>query len=155
MCELEAALALIQAVSTTPMWLLTRKLPRQRAGMRDLELEVIVSGKKRLVPRLKTATSSFDGAVRLSFHSRGAVRNLYLEPQPSLTIGDGFDVVLSVRAVGLNFRDVLNVLGEYPGDPGPPGGHTAGTVTQATDTALQAVDMDVVGLAHADRKSVV
>lgn len=31
-------------------------------------------------------------------------------------------------AVGLNFRDVLNVLGMYPGDPGPPGGDCAGIV---------------------------
>ena len=30
--------------------------------------------------------------------------------------------------MGLNFRDVLNVLGEYPGDPGPPGGDCAGLV---------------------------
>ena len=28
---------------------------------------------------------------------------------------------VDVRAVGINFRDVLNVLGMYPGDPGPPG----------------------------------
>ena len=34
--------------------------------------------------------------------------------------------VVRVRAVGLNFRDVLNVLGEYPGDPGPPGADCAG-----------------------------
>ena len=36
-----------------------------------------------------------------------------------------------MRAVGLNFRDVINVLGEYPGDPGPPGGDCAGVVLQA------------------------
>ena len=35
---------------------------------------------------------------------------------------------LTVRAVGLNFRDVLNVLGMYPGDPGQPGGDCAGVV---------------------------
>ena len=29
------------------------------------------------------------------------------------------------RAWGLNFRDVLNVLGMYPGDPGDPGGDCA------------------------------
>ena len=33
-----------------------------------------------------------------------------------------------VKAVGLNFRDVLNVLGMYPGDPGDPGGDVAGIV---------------------------
>ena len=29
--------------------------------------------------------------------------------------------LVAVGAVGLNFRDVLNVLGMYPGDPGAPG----------------------------------
>ncbi|KAK9815594.1 hypothetical protein WJX72_006498 [[Myrmecia] bisecta] len=33
-----------------------------------------------------------------------------------------------VKAVGINFRDVLNVLGMYPGDPGPPGGDCSGTI---------------------------
>lgn len=33
-----------------------------------------------------------------------------------------------MKAVGLNFRDVLNVLGMYPGDPGEPGGDVAGIV---------------------------
>ena len=37
-------------------------------------------------------------------------------------------VQVAVRAVGLNFRDVLNCLGMYPGNPGPPGGDCAGTV---------------------------
>ena len=30
-------------------------------------------------------------------------------------------VLVSVTSTGLNFRDVLNVLGMYLGDPGPPG----------------------------------
>jgi NADPH:quinone reductase-like Zn-dependent oxidoreductase/acyl carrier protein len=38
-------------------------------------------------------------------------------------------VILNVCSVGLNFRDVLNVLGMYPGDPGPPGGDCAGIIT--------------------------
>jgi hypothetical protein len=37
-------------------------------------------------------------------------------------------VQVSVMAVGLNFRDVLNILGMYPGDPGDPGGDCAGVV---------------------------
>jgi len=37
-------------------------------------------------------------------------------------------LLLAVHAVGLNFRDVLNVLGMYPGDPGPPGGDCSGVV---------------------------
>ena len=39
-------------------------------------------------------------------------------------------VQVRVEAAGLNFRDVLNVLGLYPGDPGPIGGDFAGVVTQ-------------------------
>ena len=33
-----------------------------------------------------------------------------------------------MRATGLNFRDVLNVLDLYPGDPGPLGGECAGEI---------------------------
>ena len=54
-----------------------------------------------------------------------------------------------MRAVGLNFRDVLNVLGEYPGDPGPPGGDAAGVVGEA----LLSAD-SMFGLAHAPLASV-
>ena len=35
-----------------------------------------------------------------------------------------------MEAAGLNFRDVLNVLGLYPGDPGPIGGDLCGVVTE-------------------------
>eukprot|EP00775_Hariotina_reticulata_P007135 gene7135-7350_t len=46
--------------------------------------------------------------------------------------------LLSVKAVGINFRDVLNVLGMYPGDPGAPGSDVAGLVVQAgPDSSLQ------------------
>jgi NADPH:quinone reductase-like Zn-dependent oxidoreductase len=38
------------------------------------------------------------------------------------------EVLLAVKAVGINFRDVLNVLGMYPGDPGAPGSDVAGVV---------------------------
>ena len=38
---------------------------------------------------------------------------------------------VAVKAVGLNFRDVLNVLGMYPGDPGAPGNDCAGVIMDA------------------------
>ena len=41
-----------------------------------------------------------------------------------------FALQVAVKAVGLNFRDVLNVLGMYPGDPGAPGADCAGVVMQ-------------------------
>ncbi len=37
-------------------------------------------------------------------------------------------IEIRVRATGLNFRDVLNVLDLYPGDPGPLGGECSGEV---------------------------
>ena len=39
------------------------------------------------------------------------------------------ELEIEVHATGLNFKDVLNVLGMYPGDAGPLGGECAGRVT--------------------------
>ncbi|MBX7449233.1 SDR family NAD(P)-dependent oxidoreductase [Mycolicibacterium sp. 3033] len=60
---------------------------------------------------------------------RGAIDNLRLTEAEIEPPADGY-VQVRVEAAGLNFRDVLNVLGLYPGDPGPIGGDFAGTVTQ-------------------------
>ena len=61
---------------------------------------------------------------------RGAIDNLHLVethvPPPSAG-----QVQIRVEAAGLNFRDVLNVLGLYPGDPGRiGGGDLSGVVTE-------------------------
>ncbi|MED6307634.1 MAG: zinc-binding dehydrogenase, partial [Planctomycetota bacterium] len=40
-------------------------------------------------------------------------------------------LVARIQAVGLNFRDVLNVLGMYPGDPGDPGADCSGFVSSS------------------------
>ncbi|OBG21202.1 polyketide synthase [Mycolicibacterium celeriflavum] len=60
---------------------------------------------------------------------RGAIDNLRLTEADVPPPGEGY-VQVRVEAAGLNFRDVLNVLGLYPGDPGPIGGDFAGIVTQ-------------------------
>ncbi|MDT5098117.1 MAG: hypothetical protein QOC76_1854 [Mycobacterium sp.] len=60
---------------------------------------------------------------------RGAIDNLRLTETDVPTPDEGY-VQVRVDAAGLNFRDVLNVLGLYPGDPGPIGGDFAGIVTQ-------------------------
>jgi acyl transferase domain-containing protein/acyl carrier protein len=60
---------------------------------------------------------------------RGAIDNLRLTEVDVPPPADGY-VQVRVEAAGLNFRDVLNVLGLYPGDPGPIGGDFAGVVTQ-------------------------
>ena len=59
---------------------------------------------------------------------RGALKDLQLKPVKD-EAGPG-QVLVAVKAVGINFRDVLNVLGMYPGDPGPPGGDCAGVVVK-------------------------
>ncbi|WP_372512688.1 SDR family NAD(P)-dependent oxidoreductase [Mycobacterium yunnanensis] len=60
---------------------------------------------------------------------RGAIDNLRLTETDVPPPDDDY-VQVRVEAAGLNFRDVLNVLGLYPGDPGPIGGDFAGVVTQ-------------------------
>ena len=92
------------------------------------EPEATLNERKSCAPRLKTLSPSLDGLVRLHLHARGAISNLVLELLPALPPHGEAEVLLRVRAVGLNFRDVLNVVGEYPGDPGPTGGDAAGVV---------------------------
>ena len=58
-----------------------------------------------------------------------AIDNLRLTETDVPPPAEGY-VQVRVEAAGLNFRDVLNVLGLYPGDPGPIGGDFAGIVTQ-------------------------
>jgi acyl transferase domain-containing protein len=60
---------------------------------------------------------------------RGAIDNLRLT-EKELTPPEPNEVQVRIEAAGLNFRDVLNVLGLYPGDPGPIGGDLCGVVTE-------------------------
>jgi len=60
---------------------------------------------------------------------RGAIDNLHLAETDVSSPGAG-EVQIRVEAAGLNFRDVLNVLGLYPGDPGLIGGDFSGIVTE-------------------------
>ena len=106
--------------------------------------------RKSYAPRLKTANASLDGLVRLRFHARGAISNLFVDPLVGVRpLGDS-EVLVHVHAVGLNFRDVLNVLGEYPGDPGSPGGDSAGVVDDASNDAfgLSNAPLASVAIAH-------
>ena len=60
---------------------------------------------------------------------RGAIDNLRLTEMEAPPPDEGY-VQVRVEAAGLNFRDVLNVLGLYPGDPGLIGGDVSGIVTE-------------------------
>ena len=92
------------------------------------EAELAIHRNSTWAPRLDTlrVVNTFE-LVHLQLSSRGALSNLMVAPQAKFTCPpDHSAAEIAVCAVGLNFRDVLNVLGEYPGDPGPPGGDCSG-----------------------------
>ncbi|ESQ02134.1 FscE [Streptomyces sp. PVA_94-07] len=83
---------------------------------------------------------------RLDTTVPGSIDGLALVPAPeALDEPEGRAVRVEVRAAGLNFRDVLNALGMYPGEAGPLGSEAVGLVT--------AVGPDVTGIAVGDRVS--
>ena len=80
------------------------------------------------LPRLLRAQLAAPAALlHLSPRPRGSLGSLKARALAQPVPGRG-QVLLHVRAVGLNFRDVLNVLGMYPGDPGEPGSDVSGIV---------------------------
>lgn len=99
------------------------------------EPETAVRQGKFLVPRLLHWARSgqlpmprSDDYV-LAPTERGAIDNLRLT-ENEVTPPAANEVQVRIEAAGLNFRDVLNVLGLYPGDPGPIGGDLCGVVTE-------------------------
>ncbi|HTF51345.1 MAG TPA: SDR family NAD(P)-dependent oxidoreductase [Pseudonocardia sp.] len=111
------------------------------------EAQVAVRAGQVLVPRLTPATAGLAlpadavGATataaatgtgwRLECTGRGTLENLALVPVDAATraLGAG-EVRVGLRAAGVNFRDVLNVLGMYPGDAGLLGLEGAGVVLE-------------------------
>ncbi|ORA39102.1 type I polyketide synthase [Mycobacterium aquaticum] len=85
----------------------------------------------RLLPWARSGhlTVPRGGDYVLAPTERGAIDNLRITEKEVPAPDEGY-VQVRVEAAGLNFRDVLNVLGLYPGDPGPIGGDFAGVVTQ-------------------------
>ncbi|MBL8164704.1 MAG: SDR family NAD(P)-dependent oxidoreductase, partial [Anaerolineae bacterium] len=73
-------------------------------------------------------TTVSDAPWRLEIAQKGVLDNLRVAPLERRTPGAG-EVEVRVLATGLNFKDVLNALGMYPGDAGPLGGECAGIVT--------------------------
>ncbi len=127
------------------------------------ETQVAWRGARRLVARLARAGDGDGGRlerpglasrVRLGFGERGAIDNLRLEGCPPLPRPDAGWVKVRVRAAGLNFRDVLNVLGSYPGDPGAMGLELAGEVLEVGDGVTRFAPGDrVLGVATSSFES--
>ncbi|ANN18851.1 hypothetical protein SD37_26645 [Amycolatopsis orientalis] len=126
---------------------------------RSLERALAVTGEPRLVARggdvfaarLDRASRSADlmpptgdALWRLDSVGKGTLSNLSLLswPQAGEPLGE-LDVRVEVRAAGVNFRDVLNALGMYPGDAGLMGIEGAGVVLE--------VGSGVTDLAPGDR----
>ncbi|WP_416975923.1 SDR family NAD(P)-dependent oxidoreductase, partial [Streptomyces sp. 4F14] len=99
----------------------------------------------RLVPaRTRGVLAAPAGTWRLGMAGQGSVDDLVLEPsfEAEVPLGVG-QVRVGVRAAGLNFRDVLNVLGVYPGVAPVLGAEVAGVVLE--------VGSGVSGVAVGDR----
>jgi myxalamid-type polyketide synthase MxaB len=85
--------------------------------------------------------------MRLEIPQRGVLGNLKRLPAARRAPGRG-EVEIEVAATGLNFRDVLNVLGLYPGDPGPLGGECSGVIAAVGEGVTEfAVGDAVLGIA--------
>jgi NADPH:quinone reductase-like Zn-dependent oxidoreductase/SAM-dependent methyltransferase len=94
----------------------------------DDEDQLAVRRGERMAARLvRWAPAPPAEPVELSFAERGTLDHLVLRPAARRPPGPG-EIEIRVHATGLNFKDVLNVLGMYPGDPGPVGGECAGVV---------------------------
>lgn len=95
----------------------------------DEETQIALRGTVRYAPRLVRKTvAPVSDAVSLEIRNRGMLENLSLDALNRAAPGPR-EVEIQVHASGLNFRDVLNALGMYPGDPGPLGNEVAGVVT--------------------------
>jgi acyl transferase domain-containing protein/NADP-dependent 3-hydroxy acid dehydrogenase YdfG len=68
-------------------------------------------------------------AMRLVIEERGTLDALELKPTQRRGPGEG-EVEIQVHAAALNFRDVMNALGTYPGDAGQLGDECAGVVVR-------------------------
>jgi NADPH:quinone reductase-like Zn-dependent oxidoreductase/acyl carrier protein len=100
------------------------------------EDQIAYRGAQRWVARLRRLGHGETGGLetldgqpyRLEITSRGQLDNVVLKTVARQAPGPG-QVEIRVRATGLNFRDVLNLLDLYPGDPGPLGGECAGEIS--------------------------
>ncbi|MCZ4351948.1 SDR family NAD(P)-dependent oxidoreductase [Roseovarius aestuarii] len=85
---------------------------------------------RRLLPTLDRArgrTHVGTGPFRVDIAARGSLDGLTFAPLDRVAPGPG-EVEIAVSAVGLNFRDVLNCMGLYPGELGAPGEECAGQI---------------------------
>eukprot|EP00916_Digyalum_oweni_P013487 GHVL01022150.1.p1 GENE.GHVL01022150.1~~GHVL01022150.1.p1 ORF type:complete len:2139 (-),score=439.72 GHVL01022150.1:17-6322(-) len=100
----------------------------------------------RRIERL-SLTNNIVFSQELHMSSRGSLNNLILRPQGNRPSPRLEEVEVRVQAAGLNFRDVLNVLGMYPGNPGAPGGDCAGVISRLGGESHLRIGDSVFGIA--------
>jgi acyl transferase domain-containing protein/acyl carrier protein len=115
----------------------------QRHGARLTRVRKLGTEAEERLPR--PAGESF----ALETERPGILEALTLRPAPRPRPGAG-EIEVEVEAAGLNFRDVMNAMGAYPGGPEPLGGECAGRVTALGDgvQGFAVGDEVVVGLAR-------
>ncbi len=137
----------------------TEKFPIKELLASDQEDQVAYWEGVRYVPRLVAARNAKHSGRKLmtpmapEFHlvtsSRGSLENLYLNPNHKIPEPGPREITVEVKAAALNFRDVLNAMGLYPGEMGPLGGECAGIVTSVgKDVTEFKLGDRVVGLAR-------
>jgi len=120
----------------------------------EFEDEIAFRAGERFVARLTAhesgaagRTAARPGVYRLEIPVRGSLDGLVLATTTRRAPAPG-EVEIRVQTTALNFRDVMNALGIYPGDPGPLGNECAGTVTAVGEGVTHlAVGDHVIGLA--------
>ncbi|GAA0604022.1 hypothetical protein GCM10010174_20650 [Kutzneria viridogrisea] len=159
----------VRDLAYAPVWGLVRSAQSENPGrflLVDVDDEqssvealpgVIAAGESQVVVREGVAhagrlvrvgaevlATPAEGPWRLDSVDKGTLDNLRLIPAPEaeaeLLPGH---VRIAVRAAGVNFRDVLNALGMYPGEAGAMGLEGAGVITE--------VAADVTDLAPGDK----
>jgi myxalamid-type polyketide synthase MxaB len=112
----------------------------------------------RHVRKLQRSAHHVVGSVQLQMEKRGKLQYLCVGAQPpARPVLEADQVLIRVCAVGLNFKDVLNVLmpdeAAYTGEVPLPGADFAGIIAALPDNKLQGIDSrsDDDGLAVGDR----
>jgi acyl transferase domain-containing protein/NADPH:quinone reductase-like Zn-dependent oxidoreductase/nucleoside-diphosphate-sugar epimerase/acyl carrier protein len=102
----------------------------------DAENQIAYRNDQRYVARLarhvERRSSHIDSSVHLTTDGSGLLDRLTLQSITRRAPGAG-EIEIRVQASGLNFRDVLNALGMYPGEAGPLGSECAGVISAVGD----------------------
>ncbi|MFI0408242.1 SDR family NAD(P)-dependent oxidoreductase [Actinomadura sp. 3N508] len=155
----------VRDLAASPVWGLVRSAQAEHPGRfvlvdmdpqsaEDLLPAALATGEPQLalrhgealvpkvrLPRHDDALAVPDGNWRLDVTASGSLENLTLAPVAPEPVGTG-EVRVALRAVGLNFRDVMVTLGLVD-DVRPAGGEGAGVVVE--------VGPDVTAFAPGDR----